>query len=430
MDNPPKEKHDHGTIHFPKDFLWGAATSAHQVEGNNIYSDWWAWEQENLPEDRRSGEACDHYNRYEEDFELAKQYNHNCHRLSIEWARIQPEEGIWMISEIDHYKRVLRALKKRGIKVMLTLWHFTLPKWVADEGGWENPKTVDLFIKFLEKVVPEISEDVDFWITLNEPTVYQYMIFYEKGWPAKNRSKLAEFKTFFNLVSAHKKAYRLIHKHSKAPVGAAQNIQSFHSDHKHSLRETLAVLVSDIMANHIFGFFTRGYHDFLGINYYFHHRYRVGDKLIPRLVDVEDEHKDVSDLGWEVYPEGIFNVLSDMQDHLPIYITECGIASTNDDRRNRFLLMYLQQVYQAIESGVDIRGFFYWSLLDNFEWHRGFDPRFGLVEVDYKSQKRIPRNSAKLYSEIIKNNGIPHYLMRFLGHSVNAKEVLKNSDKH
>jgi len=142
---------------------------------------------------------------------------------------------------------------------------------------------------------------------------------------------------------------------------------------------------------------------------------------LPELVEAKDDKKDVSDLGWEVYPEGIFDVLTDMSDGLPIYITECGIASTNDDRRTRFLIHYLQEVYQAIHAGVNIKGFFYWSLIDNYEWGRGFDARFGLVEVDFKTQARILRPSAEVYGEIAQHNGIPHKLLKLLGHTLDVK---------
>ncbi len=143
-----KEKHDHQTLRFPEGFLWGAATSAHQVEGNNIYNDWWEWEKHLSPH-LRSGDACDEYNRYEADFDLAKDLNHNAHRLSIEWSRIEPEEGKFNQAEIEHYKQVLKALKERGISVMLTLWHFTLPLWLARKGGWENSHTPSLFERFI-----------------------------------------------------------------------------------------------------------------------------------------------------------------------------------------------------------------------------------------------------------------------------------------
>lgn len=420
-----KEAHDHATLKFPQGFLWGAATSAHQVEGNNIHNDWWEWEQ-NRPANLRSGEACDQYNRYEEDFDLAQSLNHNAHRLSIEWSRIEPQEGKFDQEAIDHYLLVLKYLKSLNFTVMLTLWHFTLPKWVADKGGWESGQTVKYFERFVKKIAPILGEYVDFWITLNEPGVYIYETYHARMWPHAKKSIPGQIKTFLNLASAHKRAYKFLHRAYPAgkPIGIAQNIMSFEPFHKHSITEQLAVILNDLLANHLFYFLTRGTHDFLGINYYFHARFKHHG-WIPQRFNPGMQTHDVSDLGWEIYPEGIFDALTDLSDGIPIYITECGIASTNDDRRNRFLILYLQEVARAIKAGVNVRGFFYWSLIDNFEWQLGFEPRFGLIEVDYKTQKRFVRTSALTFAEIIAANGIPHSLLRFIGHTVTAEEVLK-----
>ncbi len=418
MNQIPKEKHDHQTLKFPTGFLWGSATSAYQVEGGNINADW---------EDFKSaGVACDQYNRYESDFDLIKQLNHNAHRLSIEWSRIEPRDGEFDAHEIEHYIKLLKYLKDLKVKVMLTLWHFTLPKWVADMGGWENGKTVKLFDRFVRRVAPELAEYVDMWITLNEPGVYIYEGYVERVWPPAKKSFFGQIKTIVNLASAHKKVYKFLHQtFPKIPIGIAQNVQSFEPYHKHSLLEQVTVILTDLVTNHLFYFLTKGSHDFLGVNYYFHVRFKDGQGLLPEVADASSLSRDVSDLGWEVYPEGLFDILADLSDDLPIYITECGIASTNDDRRNRFLISYLHEVYRAIKEGINVKGFFYWSLLDNFEWHRGFDPRFGLIEVDYATLQRKIRPSALVYTDIIQHNGIPHSLLRFIGHTVQAEEVLE-----
>lgn len=420
-----KPRHDHGILKFPSDFLWGTATSAHQVEGENRLNDWWAWEQEHYPAERRSGQACDEYNLYEKDFDIAASLAQNAHRLSIEWSRIEPSEGQFDQTEIDHYKKVLKALKDRHLKVMLTLWHFTLPKWVADRGGWENNQTVNLFTKFVEKIAPELKSYVDFWVILNEPDIYIYQAYTTKLWPGNHGGFSGQVRSYWNMAVAYRRAYHILHKLTpNIPTGLAQNIQSYEAFHKHSIREQLSVLLSDAITNHLFYTLTKGCHDFFGVNYYFHWRYKMGHKFLPEVVSAGDEDKDVSDLGWEVYPEGIFDILTDISDDIPIYITECGIASTNDDRRTRFLLHYLQEVYQAIRSGIDVRGFFYWSLIDNFEWERGFDPKFGLVELDYKNQQRIIRPSAEVYGEIAQHNGIPHKLLKLLGHTIQVRSEL------
>jgi beta-glucosidase len=424
--NPQQGHHDHKTLKFPDGFLWGSATSAHQVEGNNIYSDWWQWE--SLPGHTRSGQACNQYELYEQDFDLIKNLNHNAHRLSIEWSRIEPTEGEFNQEEIEHYKKVLKALKNRGLTVMLTLWHVTLPQWVADKGGWESSSTVKYFERFVKKIAPELSQYVDFWITLNEPGVYIYETYIERVWPHSKKSWFGQIRTFLNLVSVHKKVYKYLHSATKKPVGIANNILSFQSYHKHSFKEQIAVSLNDLFVNHLFYMFTKGKHDFLGINYYFHIRFK-NENLLTKEEYLGGQIREVSDLGWEIYPEGIFEVLTDLADGIPIYITECGIASANDDRRNRFLISYLQEVARAIKTGVNVKGFFYWSLIDNFEWHLGFEPKFGLVEVDFKTQARKIRPSALVYTDIIQHNGIPHSLLRFLGHTIQAEEVLEKRYK-
>lgn len=425
----PKPKHDHHPLVFPEGFLWGAATSAYQVEGGNT-NDWSKWE-ENFPEDRKSGTGPNQYELYEDDFDLAEKFNHNAHRLSVEWSRIEPKEGQFSEEALEHYCRVLKALKKRGMKVMLTLHHFTNPIWFAEKGGFENRNTLKYFQRYVRKIVPYFKDNVDFWITINEPSVYTMLGYLVEFWPPQKKSKWAAIKVFFNLAAAHKIAYKEIHEviHD-AKVGIAQNVTSFNCFHHHSLKENITVWFLDLLNNHMFYKITgKKYHDFLGLNYYFNRYVSLNSHtLLPSLVDVALTKKDVSDLGWEIHPDGIFDVLMDFSDyHLPIYITENGLASTNDDRRCRFLISYLKEIYHAIVSGIDVKGYFHWSLIDNFEWADGYNPRFGLIEVDYQTQKRLPRPSAYVFSNIIKHNAINHHLMRFIGHTITAEEVLKNA---
>lgn len=433
-DQIPKEKHDHDPLTFPDGFLWGAATSAHQVEGDNTNSDWWHWEQETQPEHMRSGKAADHYHRFKSDIKLAKDLHHNAHRLSVEWARIEPKEGKFDQQEIDHYKEVLAELKSQGFTVMLTLHHFTNPQWLAEMGGWENGKVIQLFERFVERVVPEFKMYVDLWITINEPGVYAYNGYLTAIWPPQKKNKFAAAKAFWNMALAHKKAYYVIHKHvTNAMVGIAHNAASFSHLHQRSLREAIAVWGYDVGSNHLFFYLTgRDTHDFIGLNYYFNKYISFnGESKIPGTLDITRTRKDATDMGWEVYPDGMFSVIMDFSDyHKPVYITENGLASTNDDRRARFLISYLKEVYHAIQLGVEVRGYFHWSLMDNFEWADGFGPRFGLIEIDYKTLKRTPRPSSYLYAEIAENNKIPHHFMQFIGHSIDVDDVLEEADPH
>jgi beta-glucosidase len=430
MSSVPKPKHDHHLLQFPKGFLWGAATSGHQVEGNNFYNDWWEWEQ-HQPPSKRSGRAADQYHRYAEDFDLAKQFSHNAHRLSIEWSRIEPVEGHFNLEEIEHYKKVLKALKDRGFTVMLTLHHFTNPLWFTKKGGWESLLAPFYFERFVKRITPELKDYVDLWVTINEPGVYVYQGYINGIWPPHKKSPLSAVRVTWNMARAHKRAYRAIHKISpKAQVGIAHNVLTYDAYHHHSFWEIAFQFGLDVSTNHLFyKLTTKNTHDFLGLNYYFNEYISFnGDSRVPSVVDIATTNKAVSDLGWEIFPQGIFDILVDFSDyHKPIYITENGLASTNDDRRCRFLIGYLQEIYHAISAGVDVRGYFHWSLIDNFEWSDGFDPRFGLIEVDYTNLKRIPRPSAFIYKDIIEQNGIPHSLLRFLGHTVEAVDVLKHA---
>lgn len=419
--------HTHETRHFPEGFLWGASTGAYQVEGGNVNSDWWKWEGElgHISDGSRSGLASDHYRRHEEDFDLAAKMNNNAHRLSIEWARIEPREGVWNEDEVEHYRQVMTSLRRRGMKVMLTLWHFSLPQWFADKGGWEHPLAAHWFARYARFVAERLGELVDFWNTMNEPNVYVTQGYLSGGWPPQKKNFFKTMYVGWILTRAHRAAYRALHRTLDRPgrriqVGLAQNVLSIEAYRLHSLKDYLATRIIDWWWNHSIYTFTRGTHDFLGLNYYFHYRLKkFGWPPTAFFVEVRRERRDVSDVGWELNPAGIFKVLKDFENYgLPIYVTESGLPSANDDRRKRFLVATLKEIYHAIHSGVDVRGYFFWSLIDNWEWEKGFAAKFGLVEVDFQTQKRTPRGSYSVYAEICKANGIPHEMLRYVGHAV------------
>ncbi|MDP2668403.1 MAG: glycoside hydrolase family 1 protein [bacterium] len=383
---------------FPKGFLWGAATSSHQVEGNN-HNDWTEWELKNAerlskesggkypPENFISGRACDHYNRFREDFDIAKSLNHNAHRFSIEWSRIEPEEGKWDEKEIEHYREVISALRERGIEPFVTLWHWTLPLWVAKQGGWENKKTVEDFTKYSERMAKEFG-DIKYWITINESKIYSINTHLRGKWPPQKRTLPGALKTYRNILLAHKRVYSKIHR-AGVNVGIAKNNSYF---------EGWASPLVNYLWNDWFLKRIKNHQDFIGLNYYFHNRIR-GFKFN------QNENKKISDFGWEIYPEGIYYVLKDLKKYnKPIYITENGLADAKDIYRADFIKEHLRWTHKAISEGVDVRGYLHWSLLDNFEWHQGFWPRFGLVEMDYKTMERRIRQSATVYAKIAKEN--------------------------
>lgn len=399
-------------IDFPENFLWGAATSSHQVEGNN-HNDWSEWERSEKRishlrtqdliekhglENYISGRACDHYRRFREDFDIAKSLGHSTHRFSIEWSRIEPEEGKFNENEIEHYHQVVQALRERGMEPFVTLWHFTLPLWFCEKGGWLDKKSPEYFARYVAKIVSALPE-VKFWITLNEPEIYAGSSHLDGVWPPQKRNRFAHLGVLRNLIKAHQKAYGIIKKSDQAAqIGIAKNNIYFEAYQGRLVNRALKKF-RDWWWNFYFLNRIRNYQNFIGLNHYFHNRINYGfDK---------NENRRTSDMGWELYPQAIYHVLVDWKRYRkPIYITENGLADAQDKKRGRFILETLKNVSQAIEEGVDVRGYLHWSLMDNFEWDKGFWPRFGLLEVDHKTQERKVRPSAILYRDICVANGI------------------------
>ena len=384
-------------LKFPNKFLWGSATSSYQVEGGIENCDW--------SKDFPAGNACDHYRRYEEDFNLLKKLNQNAYRFSIEWSRIEPNEGKFDKKEIEHYRKMLLSLKKKEIVSFVTLWHWTTPLWLSKKGGWANNKVIDYFTRYTKIIAEELGDLIDFWITINEPTVpfipgYLYFGYFKGFWPPKKRNIFLALRAYKNFIKAHKKSYQIIHNfNKKARVGVALDCAYIEPYNRKSLLNQISVFIWRYLHNHLFFDLTKKYQDFLGINYYFHDRLKF--PFSPR-----NENKIVSDLGWEIYPEGIYFVLKEMKKYQkPIYITENGIADAKDKLRKNFIKDHLYWIHRAIEEGVDVRGYLYWSLMDNYEWGGGFKPRFGLIEIDYeKNLERKIRQSAYYYAEICKKN--------------------------
>jgi len=367
---------------FPKNFYWGTATSAYQVEGG-IKNDWSA-----IGGKYNAEIACDHYNRFEKDFDLAKEMNNNAHRFSIEWARIEPEQGKFNQKEIEHYKKVIQALKNRGLEPFVTLYHWTLPIWFVEKGGWLNKDSVKYFSNYVKFVVENL-DDVKFYITINEPNIYSSNAYLRGNFPPFNKSFFKSQEILKNLVEAHKKSYNIIHKiYSNVEVGIAKNNNNF---------KGILKFFSDYYWNHQFLDSIKDYQDFIGLNYYFS----------TSLIDFVFPGKKITDLKWTIRPSGIYTVLKHLKQYKkPIYITENGLADAKDLKRSDFIIEHLKYIHKAIESNVDVRGYFHWSLIDNFEWDKGYSPRFGLIEVDYKTMKRIPRASSKVYAKICKNNSL------------------------
>jgi beta-glucosidase len=420
---------------FPAQFKWGTATAAHQVEGNNTNNDWWAFEQQPgaICHEDRSGLACDWWRNAERDVELMADMKHNSHRLSVEWSRIEPEEGTWDAAAIARYRQILLAMRQRGIEPMVTLFHFSSPLWLARQGGWRNPAVVGRFHRFVHHVVELLGDLVTLWCTINEPNVYAALGYLFGEHAPGEKSLVLYFRVLRHLLQAHAAAYRAIHSlQGQAQVGLVKNVQIFEPLSPESPAESRAARLVDYLFNDItfkgatdgrlrlplgLGLSDQGpladSLDFWGLNYYSRQRVSLRH-LDGGLDDIlrPTPGAEVSDCGrhgtyGEVYPAGMYRALKRVAGlGKPIYITENGLPDDDDDQRPRFLLTHLAQVQRAIAEGVDVRGYYHWSFTDNFEWAEGWALRFGLVALDEKNQERLPRPSARLFTEIIQANAI------------------------
>jgi len=402
---------------FPNGFYWGAATASYQVEGYNENCDWAkAARKGKVPP---AGRLADHYHRYEEDFGIAKKLGHNAHRFSIEWGRVEPKEGVFDEDEIEHYRQVLRALHKRGITPFITLWHFTLPLWLSEKGGFERSDIPELFARYCGKVVKEMGDLCVFYSTINEPNVYATHGYLYGAWPpfkraaffwkkigkedgtsertgavASMRHLWTYHRVVSNLAKAHNAAYDAIKKANKrSVVSIVKHVHYF--DHNGSFFNKIKARI--MIYFQTISFMNKIAHklDWIGLNYYRHTRF--GDTM----------NYLQTDMGWNMNPSGIYGALCILHRYKkPLIIAEAGIADSTDLFRADYIKLQIEAVYKALQDGIDVRGHMYWSLLDNYEWALGIDKRFGLVEIDYQTLKRTIRPSAQVYKKIIEKNAI------------------------
>jgi beta-glucosidase len=428
-----------GLLHrFPVGFHWGAATSAHQVEGGNDKNDWWRFEQVpgRIHGGDRSGAACGHYQRFDEDFGLASADGHNAHRLSFEWSRIMPERGRVDPAAVAHYHAVLESLERHGLRPLVTLHHFTNPVWIADRGGWENRETVQHYCAFVRFCAREFGSEVDWWCTVNEPEVYAFRGWSEGVWPPAKRDESAALCVMANLLEAHGLAYRILHEHDRggaegrgrtAHVGFAKHLPQLEGDRwwfpLDGLRAGFenAVFNDAVLEAAVTGEIRltipgargvtrhvpelKGSLDYVGLNYYT--RWKV--RMFAPDPHVAKGGAPRTDLGWEIYPQGFERaVMRVAKLKLPVLVTEHGFADALDKFRPRALVQSLEHLGRAIDRGANVIGYYHWSLLDNFEWSDGYSGRFGLYQVDF-ADPALPRNrtkSADLYSRIARANAI------------------------
>lgn len=429
------------TLHFPSDFKWGTATAAHQVEGNNTNSQWWHWEQTagRIANDDKSGLACNWWADAEADFDRMVELGLNAHRLSVEWSRIEPREGRFDTAALDRYRAMLLGLRQRGIEPMVTLHHFTNPLWLDERAAWEDSETiVPLFRRFTERVVGALGDLCDLWCTINEPNVFAVMSYLAGGRMPPGGSDLSRtIAVARNMLLAHGAAYEALHeRQALARVGIAHNMRYFQGLRpRNPLDAAFARLFSSLFNDSALDAVVRGrWHwmfargapvsarklrgtlDWIGLNYY--SRQRVAfNRTSPQIFFATLENTPgaiMSDYEFgELYPRGMLHFLTQLARlKLPIYVTENGLPDSDDDLRPAFLVSHLREMWKAIQLCYDVRGYYHWSLVDNFEWSEGWRMRFGLIAMDTHTQQREFRRSALLYRDVARAGALTSEIIR------------------
>ena len=386
-------------LHFPEGFFWGAATAAHQIEGNNTHSDWWRAEQAGLLP-HKSETACESWTSWREGIALLQAIGLNAYRLSLEWARIEPEPGHFDEAVLATYRAQLEALRAAGIEPMVTLHHFTSPAWLADRGGWANPDVVERFASYTQKVQEATQDLVRWWITFNEPSILAFKAYLEGSWPPHQPNNLRGYvRLMRHARHAHARARKILKAaDSQAMVSMAFAVWPLHAVRPWSPIDQAMARLGDWLWQGRILQRSVPLLDWIGVNYY--SRTFVGWPWPTSNGHVTGPR---TDFGWEVYPEGLRAVLNRVGRYgKPVIITENGIADADDDQRPAYIVAHARQMLHALDDGVDLRGYMHWTLLDNFEWAEGFEQRFGLATRD-----RQLRPSARVYEKIARTNGLP-----------------------
>jgi beta-glucosidase len=430
---------------LPAGFLLGAATASHQVEGGNE-NDWSEWEKGSFADGSPhikhrdvSGVACDSWNRFSEDVALLRELGANAYRLSLEWSRLEPEEGAWNEAAADRYLEWMRLLRSQGIQPLVTLNHFTLPRWVAARGGWENEQTVEWIAAFTRRVARKLGSEVDMWCTLNEPNVLMAFGYMQGKWPPGRMDAKLGLQVLARQIRAHARMARELREHDTVDadgdghatrVGIAHHVRIFQPATgwpldrlmagftDHSFNEVLVDVnrtgriqltvpgladIDEAVPD------LRGSYDYLGLNYYSRDMVRADLRSPTLSQQYVAEGRPVNDLGWDIYPEGLYQVLKRYaRAGLPLYVTENGMADETGQRRPGFLREHFEALLRAASEGVEVRGYFHWSLMDNFEWVEGYEPRFGLFRVDHGSpdKRRVATPAVAAFQQLARDLGL------------------------
>lgn len=404
---------DKQNLIFPENFLIGTSTSAHQTEGNNVNSDWWDFERApGTPVFEPSGDACDSYHRYLEDIQLVSAFGLNSYRFSIEWARIEPAEGAFSAAELAHYRRMIQACRDNGITPVVTFHHFTLPRWLDQQGGFLSPRFAELFERYCDHSAKALGDLIGWACTINEPEAAG-----DAGWvvgvhpPGIRGDHDSMWKVVANVLDAHKRGAAAIRRHTNAPVGVTLAFQDMQYEDGatpgHTPWEDNARVSEKFLE-------ASADDEFVGLQTYTRVVFGPEGQRGPGL-QPEKKHESVEDdgttqTGWEFYPQALRGTIRrtwELSDGKPILLTENGIATAVDEKRTAFIDHALRAVHQSLAEGIDVRGYLYWSLLDNYEWSGGYKPTFGLVSVNRTTFERIPKPSGFWLGNVAKTKTLP-----------------------
>ena len=427
---------DINRISFPKSFIWGTATASHQVEGN-CENNWSEFEKglksdgsPNIKDNQISGLACDHWNRYKEDIKLIKKLGVGHYRFSVEWSKIEPKMGKYNKEALEHYSNLIDDLLKNNIKPVITLHHFSHPIWFDEIGAFEKKENISYLVSFSKRVFDEYSDRVKYWCTINEPGVVAVQGYFTGMFPPGEQNGPKTAHVFKNLLESHVQIYYALKSHingSKVKIGIVKNINQFEPWRRYHLFDWFFT----IALNHIFNWSAINFlktgklkfripglmwltHknldaknslDFFGLNYYSHNHIKF-NLFKKDYSELKYHSRDImTDMPYTIYAEGIYKAIELVSClKVPILITENGVADKDDNIRSEYITKYLYAVSKAIDDGYNVVGYYYWSLMDNFEWAFGYDMRFGLYHVDFNNQKRTLKKGSEKFVDIV-NHG-------------------------
>jgi len=417
---------------FPEGFMWGVATASHQIEGGNT-NNWSVFEPRSKSQ-QLSGEACDHWNRRSEDIELIHNLGVSHYRFSIEWSRLVPEPGVWDADAAQWYSDLVDELLAKGLQPMATLHHFTQPVWWEERGGFEREENIQDWVDFSTRMFALLSDRVEWWCTINEPAVFTTMGYVLGEFPPGVRSFKRARNVALNMMRAHARCYqslKAMDRGKHCQIGLVKNINLFDPYRRWNPVHWGQALLLNGMFNTCWlkgiqtGRFKppsalrsqkveglKGSSDFIGVNYYTH---LLATPFMPTKVEIDPlirPWEQRTDFRYPMYAEGLRRALDMVKGlNLPIIVTECGVADDDDDMRPEHVRRHLHITAEAIADGLDVRGFYHWSLMDNFEWAEGYEQRFGLYHVDFSTQKRTLKNGGKQFADIAKAHRTPQVVI-------------------